>query len=198
MQVGFEIRYPDLMDAPDFSTVDSSFGERFLEARRMKGLSQEAIATGLSARGINMHVTAIGKIERGERRVTIGEASALASTLGFTLDGLVGGGADLTTSYALSNRARDRFYDAWHEYLDSLIDVALAADSQSHPLRSRDREWLLYSMPQQTPARLLADVSLAFEARVEREGIEVGEHLQVLRAAIQQDDAAIQGLRTDG
>lgn len=185
------------MDAPDFSTVDSSFGERFLEARRLKGLSQEAIAAGLSDRGITMHVTAIGKIERGERRVTIGEASALASTLGLTLDGLVGGGADLTTSYALSNRARNHFYVAWHEYLDSLIDVAHSADKQSHPLRDRDREWLMNSMPQQTPTRLLADVSQAFDARLERDKLEVGEHLHVLREAIQQDDAAIQELRSD-
>lgn len=183
------------MDAPDYSTVDSTFGERFLDARRLKGLSQEAVASALSARGISMHVTAIGKIERGERRVTVGEASALASILGFTLDGLVGGGADLMTAYALSHRALNHFHAAWHEYLNSLIDVAHAADTQTHPLREGDREWLLNSMPRQTPVRLLADVSMALDARLSRDKIDPGVHLNVLREAVRRDDAAIEELR---
>ncbi|MGO2746738.1 helix-turn-helix domain-containing protein [Microbacterium sp.] len=194
MQPGVYFRYSGRMDAPNYSTVDANFGERFLTARKLKGLSQEAVVTGLISRGLTMHVTAIGKIERGERRVTVGEASALASVLGYTLDGLIGGGADLMMAYVLSDRARDVYGRAWHDYLNALIDVAVAADEQNHPLREADRDWLTGSMPDQTPAKLLADALIAFDARLSRDGITSSKHVAVLREAIQRDTDAIEGL----
>ena len=62
-----------------------SFGERLLETRKRKGLSQEELATTLGTKG-----PAIGRYERGTAKPTIEVASKLANILEVSLDYLVG------------------------------------------------------------------------------------------------------------
>jgi transcriptional regulator with XRE-family HTH domain len=184
-----QFRYSKEVTTLNFGSVDDSFGSRFLAARREKDLSQEAVVTALEARGIKLHVTAIGKIERGERRVTVGEASALASVLGYTLDGLIGGGGDLVTQYALMDFVQTQLNRATTDYVNALVRVARAADEMSQPLRDEDREWLTKQMPQVTPALLVgANALLQLESRLSNEGVtDQGEFVQLLRGAIGSD-----------
>lgn len=67
---------------------DEQFRKAMLEARKAKGIPQQALADALTKSGSPMHLTAIGKVERGERRVTIGEALVIAHTLGIGLPGV--------------------------------------------------------------------------------------------------------------
>lgn len=179
--------------------IDRSFGPRFLAARKEKGVSQEAVAEALTQRGIRLHVTAIGKIERGERRVSVGEASALASVLGYTLDSLIGGGGDLVTHYALLDYARTVLQRQSHDYLTAMLNVAITADNLGDQLRPEDRQWLRNEMPRQTPART-GDTQVFAEARLSRDGIaEPGEYLALLMDAIKRDaDALRESSEPDG
>lgn len=65
--------------------VDAGFGPRMLKARNQALVTQPVLAAALG-----LHVTAIGKIERGERRVTVGEAVIIANTIGVPLLSLLG------------------------------------------------------------------------------------------------------------
>lgn len=173
------------------SSIDDSFGPRFLAARREKGMSQESVVDGLAQRGINLHVTAIGKIERGERRVTVGEASALASVLGYTLDTLIGGGGDLVTFYQLFDYTQSLHKRQSQDYLRAMMNVAIAADELGDQLRPEDRQWLLRNLPKQTPAMLI-EARLHADGRLSRDGIsEPGEYLKVLLEALYRDEDAL-------
>jgi len=179
------------MTGPDFSTVDETFGTRFLAARKASGMSQESVVTALAERGYKLHVTAIGKIERGERRVTVGEAEALASAVGYTLDGIIGAG-DLQTAYAVLEFARRNSDHAAGEYALALLKVAQEADELGKPLRDIDKRWLSEAMPVQTPARSL-DARWYLHASVQRLEINPeGVWVKTLLDAVVRDSEALE------
>jgi len=62
-----------------------SFGQRLLEARKKKNLSQEEVAKMLGTKG-----PAIGRYERDEMKPSIEAAARMASLLEVSLDYLVG------------------------------------------------------------------------------------------------------------
>ena len=68
--------------------IDTTIGERLKHWRNFLGFTQEEICQGMSARGFEFFQSTIHNIEKGKRRVSIGEAVALAETLGVTLDNL--------------------------------------------------------------------------------------------------------------
>ncbi|MEY9851248.1 transcriptional regulator with XRE-family HTH domain [Leifsonia sp. EB41] len=72
-------------------TTDDDFGYNFARARSGAGLSREYVADALDRLGYSMHPSAIGKIERNERRVTVGEAQALATIVNKSVEELLGG-----------------------------------------------------------------------------------------------------------
>lgn len=67
--------------------IDERFAERLRRVRRFRGLSLEDVgqATGMA-------LNTVSKIERGNRRVTIGEAVAFAAALGVPLADLISDG----------------------------------------------------------------------------------------------------------
>lgn len=69
--------------------MDAAFAEALREARIGARLSQDDVAEQMTERGYEFHQTTIGKIERGNRRVTVGEAVELADIVGFPLALLV-------------------------------------------------------------------------------------------------------------
>jgi transcriptional regulator with XRE-family HTH domain len=62
-----------------------SFGQRLLEARKKKGISQEELAKYLGTKG-----PVIGRYERDEMKPSIEVAAKMASMLEISLDYLVG------------------------------------------------------------------------------------------------------------
>lgn len=62
-----------------------SFGDRLLEVRKSKSISQEALA-----KLVGVHGAVIGRYERSEVKPSIEMATKLASALGISLDYLVG------------------------------------------------------------------------------------------------------------
>lgn len=186
----------DNEESADLATIDGLFGKRFAEARKDKGLSQEAIVSELEKRGYSLHITAVGKIERGERRVTVGEAAALADTLNFTLDAMIGGQGKLLTAYAINGRERDAFTKQAAIYARSFFDIAVAADGAQ--LRDADRDWLSTELANQTPAQLTHDAIMHVEAAITREGLDAtGKYAKSLLESMKRDDEALQRNRVD-
>ena len=84
------IRTETVIDVtPD--ALDAIFARRICEARHAAGLKQQDLADLMSSTGRKMHRSQIGKIEAGDRMVSIGEALQLAAFLGVGLAGLVAG-----------------------------------------------------------------------------------------------------------
>lgn len=61
------------------------FANAVRDARLAAGMSQDDLATQMAQRGFDFHQTTIAKIERGARRVTVGEAAELADIAGIPL-----------------------------------------------------------------------------------------------------------------
>ena len=69
--------------------LDAIFARRVCEARHAAGLKQQDLADLMSSTGRKMHRSQIGKIEAGDRVVSVGEAFQLAAFLGIDLAELV-------------------------------------------------------------------------------------------------------------
>lgn len=74
-------------DSPQ--SVERAFAERLRVARGQHQLTQEELATRLKDFGVTLHSTAITRIEKGERGVRLGEASAIARVLDVALEELL-------------------------------------------------------------------------------------------------------------
>jgi transcriptional regulator with XRE-family HTH domain len=71
----------------DFS--DAVFARRLRDLREASGLTQQQLADVMASTGNKIHRSTIGKIESGDRPVTVGEAAELAGILGVGLAELV-------------------------------------------------------------------------------------------------------------
>lgn len=65
------------------------FGVRMREARERLQLSQRAVADKLTESGVRMNASSITRIEKAQREPKISEAAAIASVLGFSMEGLI-------------------------------------------------------------------------------------------------------------
>ena len=77
------------------------FGQRLLEIRKTKKMSQEHLA-----KAIQVHAPVIGRYERSEVKPSIDVAKKLADALGISLDYLVGN-TDLIIEQDLLNKVMD-------------------------------------------------------------------------------------------
>jgi transcriptional regulator with XRE-family HTH domain len=68
----------------DFS--DATFARRLRLVREAAGMTQQQLADAMAATGNKIHRSTIGKIESGDRPVTIGEAVQLAGIVGVPLE----------------------------------------------------------------------------------------------------------------
>ena len=98
---------------PASSVIDDVFGENLKQCREIRGLTQEALNTEMVKRGFEFHPTTIYRIEKGRRRVLIGEAVALAEALQVPLDRLTSPGADSESAvlFQLKQLARTQLED---------------------------------------------------------------------------------------
>ena len=71
----------------DTPTPEQQFGAQVREAREVRRWSQEALARHLrDEAGLELHQTAIARLERGERAIRFNEVTALAKLLGLDLE----------------------------------------------------------------------------------------------------------------
>lgn len=70
--------------------IDSEFGERVRAIREGGGITQAEVVSRAVLHGVAFSgVSALGKIERGERGVSFGEGVAIMRALGVSFDDLV-------------------------------------------------------------------------------------------------------------
>ncbi|GAA1768434.1 helix-turn-helix domain-containing protein [Agromyces humatus] len=74
-----------MVDERGAESVDAVFANAVRDARLAAGMSQDDLGTRMARRGFDFHQTTIAKIERGARRVTVGEAAELADIVGIPL-----------------------------------------------------------------------------------------------------------------
>lgn len=81
------MEFHDHEDAPATSALDGVFGTRLSETRRRLGLTQDQIARAMTLRGFDFTQATVHKIEKTQqpRKVSVGEAIALAEILGVDL-----------------------------------------------------------------------------------------------------------------
>jgi transcriptional regulator with XRE-family HTH domain len=88
---------------------EKTFAEQMKRCREAKGMSQADLAKALTKRGLSYHQQTVLKVERGIRRVRLGEACTIADVLGVSLASLAGFGlvssADLLGRIAELERA---------------------------------------------------------------------------------------------
>ena len=65
----------------DTAAPEEIFRDRVQAARGARGLSQRALAARVAELGLKINPTAITRIERGERRVSLNEVVAIATAL---------------------------------------------------------------------------------------------------------------------
>jgi transcriptional regulator with XRE-family HTH domain len=114
----------------DFKALDDKFAAAFKLARVDADLSQEAVADQMRALGFDMSQPVIGKIERAKRRVTIGEAQALASCVKVPVSTLLAGPESMRIDRALSElyRLRREFFTAAENFQGGQGALAILAD----------------------------------------------------------------------
>ncbi|WP_022891227.1 helix-turn-helix domain-containing protein [Agromyces subbeticus] len=121
-------------------SVDVAFANAMRDARLAAGISQGDLGARMAQRGFDFHQTTIAKIERGARRVTVGEAAELADIAGVPLAAILERDsasvparraqleaktrAVLVDLIALDDRARDA-----RERLDGLLQLAVEFDA---------------------------------------------------------------------
>lgn len=111
----------------DLSRIDDEFGKALRIAREAKGVTQEELAEAVERMGIRLSQATIGKIERGDRKVTVGESHALARALRIH-EGELARGVSATTALVLRDRLdalRAEAKDALHafESAQALVEV---------------------------------------------------------------------------
>lgn len=111
--------------------IDREFGPTVRSLRLDADMSQEELAMRLSERGLRLSQAVIGKIERGERKVTVGEADSIANALGSSLSEILMG-ASYVTSQILRERLhtlRDELIQAMRNFESGQAIAAMEAQS---------------------------------------------------------------------
>ena len=108
---------------------DVVFGRRLHDLREQAGLTQQQLADVMRERGLKMHRSTIGKIEAGERVVSIGEAAQFAETLGIDLRQLLNVGQSRRVQAQLKVASLEHRADEYTRQRDEaqiLLDDTLA------------------------------------------------------------------------
>jgi transcriptional regulator with XRE-family HTH domain len=105
--------------------VDASFGRRLRYLREQAGLTQQQLADVMREAGSRMHRSTIGKIEAGERVVSVGEAAQFARVLGIDLTQLISAGHGRLVTAQLKVRSLEHQAE---EYARRLREAQVLAD----------------------------------------------------------------------
>lgn len=139
----------------DLTSVDNEFGRRVRLAREARSMSQSQLADAMHPLGFDVTQQMIYKIESGQRKVTVGEATALADALGLrsVLD-LTRGESSLRLRLMLGllEVARKNYRDAGDRLIDAHLDLARQVSEQLDSLDLSEDEWELLSIELRTSA----------------------------------------------
>lgn len=162
------------------------------------GLSQKDVADEMSKRRFAFNASVIGKIERGERRVTVGEAAALADVLGTSVERLLDQRDELSKAYDRRDRGRHDLSVAGDAYMQTLLRLAHTADRAS-TLSDMDRDWLSTELEAHTPARVAAEQHLGAEGILHELEIDpTTPYVATLLRRLEADNEALRRVRDDG
>jgi transcriptional regulator with XRE-family HTH domain len=115
--------------------IRNYFGGRLRIERERRGWSQAHVSELLEKRGVNLHSTAVAKVEAKQRDVRIDEAVAIADMLDMPLDALLGRGTQPGT--ALAYVLRNTIYTA-RRSAQQISGVAEELDSSLADLDTLD------------------------------------------------------------
>jgi transcriptional regulator with XRE-family HTH domain len=185
-----------MSDAAFYPNVDREIGRRVREGRQALGMSQDALAEAMTTAGFGFHVTTIGKIERGERKVTLGEAGALASALSQSVEMLMNGNTPFYWASKGLFDAQAPLEKAATLYRDAQFRFALAIDADTG-LSSGERDLAIESLLAMSPEQVVKDSAWVSKEtyvalkRAELGGDAVrallGENFDQMRRAVEQD-----------
>jgi transcriptional regulator with XRE-family HTH domain len=113
-------------------TSDSIFGSRLRYSREAAKLTQETLADSMQSRGFDFSQATIYKIENGKRKVSIGEALALAEIVASDITALTATGDQDLVVLAQDMRSHARNFFLTIETADA---VAIDLGNQSMYLR---------------------------------------------------------------
>ena len=123
---------------------DRAFGRRLHYLRDEAKLTQQQLADVMREAGAKMHRSTIGKIEAGERIVSIGEAAQFAEVLGIDLRQLINVGQKRLVTAQLkvaSLEIRAAEYARQRDEAQILLDHAMAElDAARAQLKERENE----------------------------------------------------------
>lgn len=154
---------------------DRNFAINFKKLREDQGLTQEEVVERLKHFGFTMHQATIYKIEKGERKVSVGEAMALASILDTSVEVLTDYGIDTSPEYF--DTTTWRLADAMFEILAKIWQ--LTDDYELHRTKLAGVLHQLYSMDDEGVARLDAidpDERSLLRARLDRDYLPTVRH----------------------
>ncbi|WP_181137585.1 helix-turn-helix domain-containing protein [Rathayibacter sp. AY1D1] len=159
--------------------IDRSFGAAVRLARVEARLSQEEVAGRVTEVGYEMSQATVGKIERGERKVTIGEAEALAAALETSTSALVRGPETMTIDI-VTQRLRRLRAGVKRALQDFQIGQQVAANMVGALPNGAGEDALIVELILEAPEDVLREVSrdnVATNAHERhREAMEVEEH----------------------
>lgn len=171
-------------------TGDSWFARRFSDLRKSKDLNQAHVATEMKRRGFTGFLqTTVGKIERGERRVTVGEAAALADIVGVKLSALISDakGDDLSSAFETAGATARVLERAATDHSRALLDVAVEAD-RAGALSAAELRWLNSELVNQSPGSAVIDAAIALSARLELDKVDgSGNYVSKLLEVVNTD-----------
>lgn len=124
----------------DLKSIDQNFGQAVRLLRQDREMSQDELANRVTGLGYPLSQATIGKIERGDRKVTVGEGEALARALGTNTSTLIAGPSYITRE-ALSSRLRQlrsELMEAMSVFESAQQLVAIEANR----LEDYDVEWI--------------------------------------------------------
>lgn len=157
----------------DLEHIDQEFGHSVRLVRQEREMSQEDLAATVSKLGARISQATVGKIERGERKVTIGEAEAIARALSTSTNQLI-----LGPSFVTQELLAERLHTLRSDLIDAMRNFESAQQLvaiESKRLNEHDIDLLRGSVLESLEdivAEYREDMLLENETRDRRESVE--------------------------
>lgn len=102
---------PEAVDSvgtsPGLTRAEDRLAANLTPMLERRGLTQEQLATAMTLQGYSWHASTVYKVVNGKRKVSLGEAMALARVLEVSLDALTNDSAVVTRAEILFHHQRD-------------------------------------------------------------------------------------------
>lgn len=157
------------------AATDEELARRIKRTREQFGMSQDALAQRVSARGPDFRQQTVYKIEQNQRKVLASELLAIADALGVPPMDLLGIGNDRAPLVSAGSRleeAQRQLLSSANAYARAMIAYAQAADRSTH-LHELDADYARTALTRQTPAWVASSSVEQIEATLKLNEIEL-------------------------